>query len=83
MTGQMVASFEDWLFDPARQPGDVGVVDSEHGSHVMYYVGEGDPAWMTTVESALRTADYNTAYAATVDAYPSELDESLIALIEE
>ncbi len=83
VTGQMVASFEDWLFDPARQPGDVGVVDSEHGSHVMYYVGEGDPAWMTTVESALRTADYNTAYAATVDAYPSELDESLIALIEE
>ena len=81
--GQMVASFEDWLFDPARQPGDTGIVDSDYGSHVMYYVGEGDPVWMTTVETALRTADYNAAYTATVEAHPSELDESLIAQIQE
>jgi len=36
--GQMVANFEDWCFDSARQTGDVGIVKTEYGYHVMYYV---------------------------------------------
>ncbi|MCL1807303.1 MAG: peptidylprolyl isomerase [Oscillospiraceae bacterium] len=37
--GQMVAEFNDWCFDPSRQPGDHGIVKTEFGQHIMYFVG--------------------------------------------
>ena len=40
--GQMVATFNDWLFDDARVEGDTDLVESSYGYHVMYYVGESD-----------------------------------------
>jgi parvulin-like peptidyl-prolyl isomerase len=36
--GVMVKSFEDWCFDPARQVGDYGIVKTEFGYHIMYFV---------------------------------------------
>ncbi len=41
--GQMVSSFDAWCFDPARQPGDVGLVETDYGWHIMYFIGEGEP----------------------------------------
>ncbi|MBO5305577.1 MAG: peptidylprolyl isomerase [Clostridia bacterium] len=43
--GQMVKDFEDWMFDEARKAGDTGVVETEFGYHVMYYIGEGEAAY--------------------------------------
>lgn len=37
--GQMVANFNDWCFDEARKPGDTGIVETNYGYHVMYFVG--------------------------------------------
>ena len=37
--GQMVEPFEKWCFDESRKAGDTGVVETEYGFHVMYYVG--------------------------------------------
>lgn len=36
--GQMVENFENWCFDASRQEGDYGIVKTEYGYHVMYYV---------------------------------------------
>jgi hypothetical protein len=36
--GQMVKNFENWCFDSTRQAGDTGIVKTEYGYHVMYYV---------------------------------------------
>ena len=48
MQGQMVQEFNDFCFDENRKSGDTGIVYGESGSyagyHVMYFVGEGDPA---------------------------------------
>lgn len=43
--GQMVPDFEAWCFDTSRQPGDTGIVQTEHGYHVMYFSSVGEPAW--------------------------------------
>ncbi|MBR5515737.1 MAG: peptidylprolyl isomerase [Clostridia bacterium] len=43
--GQMVAEFEDWLFAPERYEGETGIVKTVYGYHIMYYVGEDEPAW--------------------------------------
>ena len=34
----MVPSFENWCIDDSRQYGDTGVVDSDYGCHIMYFV---------------------------------------------
>lgn len=35
--GEMVAAFNDWCFDAARQVGDTGIVKTNYGYHVMYF----------------------------------------------
>lgn len=37
--GQMVAAFNDWCFDADRKSGDTGIVETNYGYHVMYFVG--------------------------------------------
>ena len=47
--GDMVAEFNDWIYDEARQIGDTGIVQTDYGFHVMYWDGEGD---LTSIASA-------------------------------
>lgn len=42
--GQMVQSFNDWCFDESRKSGDYGLVKTEYGYHVMYFV-RSYPQW--------------------------------------
>ncbi len=50
--GQMVKPFEDWCFDDDRQTGDVGIVKTSFGYHVMYFVRSDNEAdtWMYSEE---------------------------------
>ena len=47
--GQMVPGFDDWCFDPARKPGDVGLVEAGtawyRGWHIIYFEGSNGPRW--------------------------------------
>lgn len=50
--GQMVEPFENWCFDESRQTGDTGIVKTDYGYHVMYFVGRGEyPYWQMMVAS--------------------------------
>ena len=54
--GDMVAAFNDWCFDPARQPGDTGIVETDYGYHIMYYVGDNAYVrWQAQVEDKLKS----------------------------
>jgi len=55
---QMVATFNDWCFDESRESGDTGIVESDYGYHIMYFVGENLPYWKTLVVNDLKSADY-------------------------
>lgn len=60
--GQMVQEFNDFCFDPARKPGDVGMVfnesDSYCGYHLVYFVGQGERYCDYLADQALRSADF-------------------------
>ena len=50
----MVTAFNDWCFDPNRKPGDSGIIETNYGYHVMYYVGnDNEETWKSTVRSTL------------------------------
>ena len=39
--GQMVPEFEQWATDKNRRAGDVGIVKSQYGYHIMYFIYDG------------------------------------------
>lgn len=58
--GKMVASFENWMFDPARIEGEISepAVESPYGYHTMFYVGNEKPVWKDTVRGVLAEQAY-------------------------
>ena len=52
--GQMVPSFEEWALDSSRQFGDVGIVKSDYGYHIMFFV-ENTSKYLYDCKTALRT----------------------------
>ncbi len=58
--GEMVAEFEDWIFDEARTEGETGIVETEYGYHIMFYIGEGDRlAWENDAHTGILTDLFN------------------------
>lgn len=40
--GQMVEPFEDWCYDAERKVGDYGIVETQYGYHIMFFVGDAE-----------------------------------------
>lgn len=56
--GQYVEAFTNWAVDSSRKPGDTGIVETEYGYHVMYYVEANGDAWYETVKNAIFTEKF-------------------------
>lgn len=52
--GEMVSEFENWALDSSRKYGDTGIVKSDYGYHIMFYVG-GGPSYKTKMVSDMKT----------------------------
>lgn len=57
--GQMVSEFDKWIFDKGRKTGDVDVVKSDYGYHIMYFVG--NPSFKYRID--LRTSHTQDDYS--------------------
>ena len=57
--GKMVSEFENWSLAEDRKVGDVGIVETTYGYHIMYHVGTNVTTWADTVKADLATADYD------------------------
>lgn len=52
--GKMVEPFENWVYDSERKPGDVDLVMTEYGWHIMYFVKQHEePAWKVSARETL------------------------------
>ncbi len=80
--GQMVTTFNNWCFDESRKPGDTGLVESDYGVHVMYFVGESGPMWHTQISSQLAQEAYNTWYTENASLYPVTFDDAILNSID-
>lgn len=55
---QMVPTFNAWCFDSSRKVGDVGIVKTEYGYHIMYFEGKNDQAvWQYIAQQKLAADD--------------------------
>ena len=75
--GQMVAAFNDWCFDSARKSGDTGIVETNYGYHVMYFVGTADQTYRDyQIENDLRSDDMEVWYHSLIDNYTVTLGDT-------
>lgn len=80
MKGEMVENFDAWIFEEGRQSGDTGLVKSEFGYHIMYFVNTGDDAWYIYGRPELIGNLTNEALEALTEANPIEVDYTAIVL---
>ncbi len=78
-TGQMVQAFNDWSFDPSRQTGDYGLVKTEYGYHIMYFV-DSRPMWRQYAQSDWLSEQTNLMLEETVAAHPATIHYDKIVL---
>ena len=79
--GQMVTEFNDWVFDPARKPGDTGIVKTAYGYHIMYFVGDSMQAWKSSIDAVMRRDDYSEKYEELEGSITVEFDTDYIYTI--
>ncbi len=77
--GDMVANFDSWCFDAARQVGDHDLVKTQFGYHIMYFCGS-TPIWYSEVEADWTSEKMAAIIPAAVEKYPAEIDYSAIKL---
>ena len=67
--GQMVDNFEDWCYDAARKAGDVEIIETEYGYHIMYFVGDSEQTYRNyLIQETMRAEDTQEWYTALVEA---------------
>lgn len=79
--GQMVETFDAWCFDESRQAGDYGLVQTNYGYHIMYFVGSAfSDEWLMTAHSDLMSERVNARVEEILGKHPVETDFKKIVL---
>ena len=76
--GQMVAEFENWCFDEARQVGDHGLVKTRYGYHIMFFSGSRPIKYVDVRHVLLQPEGGETGE----DGYPVFTDEAWEACLQ-
>lgn len=68
--GQTVEAFDNWIFAKDRKAGDTTVLDTEYGSHVVFFESPADPIWKTKVSRTLVSEGYKNFVGKRESSYP-------------
>ncbi len=83
--GKYVKAFEEWSLDAKRQEGDIEVIETEYGYHVMYFVKKHTaPFWKINIAQTFANDDLNKMLddAVVSDAYKVSDTQALAKLNE-
>ena len=77
--GQLTGDLNTWCFAEERQPGDVAVVKSDAGYHVVYFQSATE-RWYAEVEKDLKNQILCDIISGAMETYPMDVDYSSIFL---
>ena len=92
--GYMVAEFENWALKEGRKAGDVGIVETTYGYHIMYFIKSEVTTWSDVIRDDLGAEEYNkladelsagenVAISAEVEASIAGVEEFIVSLAKE
>jgi len=58
--GKMVSEFDSWCFEKGRKAGDIGIVKTVYGYHIMYFEGDGLEEWQSDCYDTLIEDEYDS-----------------------
>ena len=79
--GQMVEPFEAWCFDESRKQGDTGLVQTNYGYHIMYFVDSRE-VWIGSVQDTMINERSLALVNEAVTKWPMEAKYNKIVLTE-
>ncbi len=78
---EMVEEFNDWIYDEDRKVGDLDIVETSYGAHIMYFVGDGIEKWKADAEDALKGEQYDKEIEELQKKFPVVYnDEKLVSI---
>lgn len=73
--GQTVDAFDAWCFADGRKPGDTGIVETEFGYHIIYFVDQcSESYWHSVISSDYEGVRYQKLCEDIKAEYPAEID---------
>lgn len=75
----LMEPFKEWIFDTVRETGDVDIVKTDSGYHIMFFVDR-HYTWGDTCANALLTDSIQYAIDTAKEKYPMEIDYDKIVL---
>ncbi len=67
LPGRMVKEFDQWIFDKARKEGDVAIVETQYGFHVMYFVKNDGMYYESKIKNTLVATDIEVELSKVVE----------------
>lgn len=82
-SNRMVEEFSDWCFDQSRVPGDSGIVKTEFGYHIMYFVEQTETReWLETAKNQMVNVKATEHIAELCERYPVRYDYKLVRIYD-
>lgn len=75
-----VQPFKDWYLDASRKAGDIGIIETDYGYHVMYYSKATGVTWTENVKSMLLNEAVEKLYAESVNVLTDSIKVDSLAL---
>ena len=81
--GKMVTEFNDLCFDESRQPGDCEIVETTHGYHIIYFIGQTETrAWFDTAKDDMASAAAGEKITELKTKYPVEFNFNNVVIYD-
>ncbi len=77
--GQLISELNSWCFDSARVPGDIELIRTESGWHIVYFVGT-EAAWYAPAKQAVMAEKTQELFQTAMDTHEMTVDYSAIAI---
>ena len=75
--GVYVEAFKDWAMDPARVAGETGIIETEYGYHIMYYVSDAEMNYRDyLISEQIRSERLSEWYTGILDAGTASLGDT-------
>lgn len=73
--GQTVDAFDAWCFEAGRKSGDTGIVETEYGYHIIFFVDQcGESYWHSVISADYEGVRYQKLCEDVKAEYPAEID---------
>ena len=82
--GVLPGDLDEWIFDPARVPGEKTIIETDTQVIIAFYVGSSqNPEWFDRVNSFIRMNNYQAFLLETATEYPYELNADGLQYIKD